>query len=145
MTNGDPTKLHKESFVRWQGTTIQQLGYSINLVLAIATASLGFAVNLLKDSDFHTYCGGKTLLSLSLLLFYCPSVWELCARLTGCAISGRRPALLAIGSNGEETVFRRRKLTDTFQSAAQKPDGSGRERGVYFTGKLAPSCLVCRC
>ncbi len=61
-------RVHKESFTRWQSTTIQQLGYSINLLLALATASLGFAFNFAKDCDFHTYCWSKTLLSFSLLL-----------------------------------------------------------------------------
>jgi hypothetical protein len=60
--------MHKESFIRWQSITIQQLGHSINLALVLATASLGFAFNLAKDCDFHTRCWSKTLLSLSLLL-----------------------------------------------------------------------------
>ena len=57
------------SFVRWQSTSIQQLGSSINLVLALATGSLGFALSVLKDSDFHAYCSGKVLFAGSLLLF----------------------------------------------------------------------------
>jgi hypothetical protein len=61
-------KQHKESFVRWQGISIQQLGYSINLILAFAAAALGFAFNLLKDPCFPTFCWSKTLFSSSLLL-----------------------------------------------------------------------------
>ena len=32
---------HQESFVRWQGITIAQLGYAVGLLLSIATAMLG--------------------------------------------------------------------------------------------------------
>jgi hypothetical protein len=61
--------MHRESFARWQSTTIQQLGYSINLVLALSTASLGFAFALARDGDFQGHCWAKTLSSMSLLLF----------------------------------------------------------------------------
>lgn len=60
--------MSKGSFVRWQNTSIQQLGFSINLILALATGSLGFALSLLKDSDFRPYCWGKGLFAGSLLL-----------------------------------------------------------------------------
>ena len=43
------------SFVRWQGTSIKQLGYASNLVLGLCTASLGFAISLLTDKDFCLY------------------------------------------------------------------------------------------
>ena len=58
------------SFVRWQSTSIQQLGFSVNLMLALATGSFGFALNFLKDSDFHSYCWGKRLFVGSLVLLF---------------------------------------------------------------------------
>lgn len=58
----------KESFARWQSTTIQQLGYSINLILALSTAALGFGFELVQDCDFHPCCWTKVLFSLALLL-----------------------------------------------------------------------------
>jgi hypothetical protein len=61
--------MDRESFARWQSTTIQQLGYSINLVLALSTASLGFAFTLTRDGDFAAHCLAKALSSTSLLLF----------------------------------------------------------------------------
>lgn len=61
--------MHRESFTRWQSTTIQQLGYSINLFLALSTASLGFAFTVARNGDFQTHCWAKTLSSISLLLF----------------------------------------------------------------------------
>lgn len=61
-------KQHKESFVRWQGISIQQLGYSINLILTFATAALGFAFSLLKDPCFQTFSCSKLLFTPSLFL-----------------------------------------------------------------------------
>jgi hypothetical protein len=61
--------MHKESFTRWQSTTIQQLGYTTNLILALSTASLGFAFALARDGDFQTHCWAKTLSTMSLFLF----------------------------------------------------------------------------
>jgi hypothetical protein len=60
------SKVHKESFVRWQGIAITQLGYAANLILGFATASLGFSLTLLKDKDFVPQGRGKWLFSLSL-------------------------------------------------------------------------------
>ena len=61
------SRAHKESFVRWQGITITQLGYAVNLILGFATASLGFSLTLLKDKDFVLKGWGEALFLLSLL------------------------------------------------------------------------------
>jgi hypothetical protein len=53
------------SFIRWQGIAIAQLGYAVNLILTLATASLGFAVALIKDRDFTPGCWGKCFLVIS--------------------------------------------------------------------------------
>ena len=42
-----------EKFVRWQGITIKQLTYAINLILGLSTASLGFAISLLLNDKFN--------------------------------------------------------------------------------------------
>jgi hypothetical protein len=62
------SKEHQGSFVRWQGTTIAQLGYVINLLLAFATASLGFGFSFVKDPTFHPNCCVRLDFCLSLLL-----------------------------------------------------------------------------
>lgn len=51
----------KGSFVRWQSITIAQLTYSVNLILGLAVAALGFQVALLLNEQFH------------------PSGWQKCA------------------------------------------------------------------
>lgn len=42
----------KGSFVRWQSITITQLTYSVNLILGLAVAALGFQVVLLLNERF---------------------------------------------------------------------------------------------
>ena len=47
--------------MRWQSITIAQLTYSVNLILGLAVAALGFQVALLLNEKFH------------------PSGWQKCA------------------------------------------------------------------
>jgi len=42
----------KGSFARWQSITIAQLTYSVNLILGLAVAALGFQVALLLNEKF---------------------------------------------------------------------------------------------
>src|SRR5713226_7634423 len=57
-----------ERFVRWQGITIAQLGYAVNLILGFATASLGFSFLLIRDETFSPPCLAKVLRTLSMFL-----------------------------------------------------------------------------
>jgi hypothetical protein len=57
------------SYIRWQGITITQFGYAINLFLAFATASLGFALSLVKDKDFMSGSWAKCFLDLAVFVF----------------------------------------------------------------------------
>jgi len=41
-----------EKFIRWQGITITQLSYSINLILTFSIAAVGFGVSLLLSDNF---------------------------------------------------------------------------------------------
>ncbi|MFI5095377.1 MAG: hypothetical protein ACHQIK_18225 [Candidatus Acidiferrales bacterium] len=54
------------SYVRWQSIAIDQLGYSVGLVLSFATASLGFAVALVKDQNYAPGCWGKAAMLASI-------------------------------------------------------------------------------
>ena len=72
------------SFIRWQAIAIAQLGYAVNLILTLATASLGFAVALIKDKDFTPGCWSKCLLvlsQLSLLASVALGIWCVINRL----------------------------------------------------------------
>jgi hypothetical protein len=49
----------EDSFVRWQTITITQLGYAVNLTLTLATASLGFTLNVVRDKEYAPTCWAK--------------------------------------------------------------------------------------
>ena len=63
MANGKKN----ESFIRWQSITITQLGYTINLILTLTLASLGFGTALLINQNFIPTGGGKVTFLLSML------------------------------------------------------------------------------
>ena len=56
-----------ESFVRWQGITISQLGYAVNLILGLAVAALGFVITLLLNKEFIPVSWMKCTFSVALL------------------------------------------------------------------------------
>ncbi len=56
-----------DRFQRWQKITIDQLGYALNLVLALTIAVLGYWFVLLRDRDFAPGPSAKCLMLLSLL------------------------------------------------------------------------------
>jgi hypothetical protein len=58
----------KGNFVRWQTITINQLTYTINLVLSFSIASLGFQMTLLLGEKFTPTGWQKCVFDLSLLL-----------------------------------------------------------------------------
>jgi hypothetical protein len=75
---------YRERFVRWQSVTITQLGYTVNLILGLATGSLGFALTLLKDKDFVPQNCQKVFFDLSLaslLLSIALGIWCVISRL----------------------------------------------------------------
>ena len=58
----------KERYIRWQGIRITQLGYVIDLFLGFSTASLGFALSLLKDASFPASDWQRTFFTPSLFI-----------------------------------------------------------------------------
>ena len=59
--------VNKERFVRWQRLAIDQLGFTLNFVLTLTIAALGYIFALLKDKEFIPSCVAKYSLILSLL------------------------------------------------------------------------------
>jgi len=57
---------HEGSFVRWQAISIAQLGFTNNLIITLAAATLGFSLTFLKDNDVVASCWAKCLLVLSI-------------------------------------------------------------------------------
>jgi len=69
-----------DSFVRWQSVSINQLGFTSNLIFTINLAVLGFLINKIIDKNFVLLCEGKALFTIGLFLMI------LCF-LTGIAIN----------------------------------------------------------
>lgn len=74
----------KGSFVRWQSITIAQLTYSVNLVLGLAVAALGFEIALLLNQQYSPIGWQKCAFFLSVLLLFLSSglgIWCIINRL----------------------------------------------------------------
>ncbi len=56
-TSDEKQSVQRERFVRWQGITMQQLSYAINLFLTFTLASIGFILHLLigATADLATW------------------------------------------------------------------------------------------
>jgi hypothetical protein len=64
-------KSENHAFIRWQGRTIEQLGYSLNLFLGLAVAALGYEMSLLlKMNQSMTLPGSLLLTNSSILLSF---------------------------------------------------------------------------
>ena len=59
-----------ESYVRWQGRTIEQMGYAINTILIVTMASVGFSVSQLLRPDIY-YCASCYIKNGVIVLFIC--------------------------------------------------------------------------
>ena len=61
-----------ESFIRWQGRTIEELGKAVNILLSLCIATIGFIVSKLLEKDFIFFnCMAKLFViigSVSLLI-----------------------------------------------------------------------------
>ncbi len=67
-----------DQFIRWQGHTIAQLTFAINLFFGMSIGSLVFAVTLIMDEDFLLSGYPKLFFQISLFLI-------LLAVFSGCA------------------------------------------------------------
>ena len=95
-----PQEEPKGSFVRWQSITIAQLTYSVNLILGLAVAALGFQVALLLNEKFD------------------PAGWQKCA--FGAAML---TLLLSIGLGIWCVINRLRDFRATTKAARLREDG----------------------
>ncbi|MBS1589020.1 MAG: hypothetical protein JST52_05350 [Bacteroidetes bacterium] len=59
---------NNESFIRWQGRSIEELGKAINLLLTLTLATLGFTVAKLLGDFIFLSCSAKTLVVLGNLV-----------------------------------------------------------------------------
>jgi hypothetical protein len=95
-----PREEPRGSFVRWQSITIAQLTYSVNLILGLAVATLGFQTALLLKETFH------------------PAGWQKCA--FGVSML---TLLLSIGFGIWRVINRLRDFRATTRAARLREDG----------------------
>jgi len=83
-TNEQPTKKNRESSIRWQGRSIEQFGYALNLILGLSVAAIGYELSILLDDEFKR-AGWQNCLfvisMLSLLLSVAVGLWCVVNRL----------------------------------------------------------------
>ena len=68
-SENQPTKKNRESSIRWQGRTIEQFGYALNLILGLAIAGIGYEITLILNKEIERAIWQNCLLSISLLVF----------------------------------------------------------------------------
>jgi hypothetical protein len=72
----------RESFIRWQRFSIEQLGQAINLLLTLAIAELAFAIKLVIDAKAHLPTWAATGFRNSLLVTGAAAVFGVLAILS---------------------------------------------------------------
>src|SRR5437667_10716279 len=63
----EETVADKERFIRWQKLAIDQLGFTLNFILTLTIAAVGYIFALLKDKEFIPSPYAKYSLILSLV------------------------------------------------------------------------------
>jgi hypothetical protein len=67
VTTNQETVADKERFVRWQRLAIDQLSFTLNFILTLTIAALGYIFALLKEKEFIPSPCARYALILSLL------------------------------------------------------------------------------
>lgn len=85
-------KKDRESSIRWQGRTIEQFGYSLNLILGLSVAALGFETTLVLNNSFSRAGWQTRLFSLSasfLVISIALGLWCVITRLRDFRITAK--------------------------------------------------------
>lgn len=83
-TNEQPSRKNRDASIRWQGHTIKQFGYALNLILGLSVATLGYELSHLLDENFKVAGWQHCLFvisTLSLLLSITVGLWCVVNRL----------------------------------------------------------------
>jgi hypothetical protein len=64
----DEQQQKRESYLRWQELAIKQLGYVIDVLLALAGTALGFAIKILMESQAPFLCAAHFLFHGAILI-----------------------------------------------------------------------------
>lgn len=86
----EPKKKNRESSNRWQGRTIEQFGYALNLVLGLTIASIGYETTIILNKEMERADWQNCLLAISLLalvLSVAVALWCIVTRLRNFRIT----------------------------------------------------------
>lgn len=64
----------QDSFIRWQKTAIEQMGFAVNTLMALAAATIGFCLSLIFDGKICCCCARLNISIGILLLILCIAV-----------------------------------------------------------------------
>lgn len=73
---------NNESFIRWQGITISQLGFTTNLIFTIALTEMGLIINAIPKSEFELNSVEKWLFSIGFFLLLASFICGIVINLT---------------------------------------------------------------
>lgn len=92
MQTNEKQRINRESSVRWQGRTIEQFGYALNLVLGLSVTGFGYETTLLFNKEPVLSEWQSCLLKTSLLLFFISSavaLWCIITRLRNFRLTAK--------------------------------------------------------
>lgn len=111
----EPKKKNRESSVRWQGRTIEQFGYSLNLVLGLCIAGIGYETTLILNKEIERAGWQNCLLAMSLLSWVISvgaALWCVVTRLQNFRLTAQIARNREDGASALELQPDRKKLTD---------------------------------
>lgn len=116
-----------ESFIRWQGRTIEELGKAINLLLSLCLATIGFIVSKLLDKDFcFLNCTAKLLVSIGSIILLIATITLL------VLIYNRLHAF-----KGTTQIARKREINDRSDIIALREKVNKRDKCTWTLFKLS--------
>jgi len=100
----EPKKKNRESSNRWQGRTIEQFGYALNLVLGLTIAGIGYVTTIILNKEMERADWQNCLLAISLLalvLSVAVALWCIVTRLRNFRITAE---IARKRENGESDI-----------------------------------------
>lgn len=115
MNQTDEPKKNRESSVRWQGRTIKQFGYALNLVLGLSIAGIGYETTLILNRKIECEGWQKYMLAISLLALVISAgvaLWCVIARLRNFRLTAEIARKREDGASDVELMPLRAKSKD---------------------------------
>jgi hypothetical protein len=129
------------SYTRWQAIALNQLGYAVGLILSFATASLGFALSIIRNQHYCPGCWGKALMLaalLSLVLSVGLGIWCVINRL--CDFRETRK-IARDRERWKRDGIGEREIDSRLQSRRDHTDALGSRTWLLFWWQIGAFCV----